>query len=158
MRSASRSGRRSIRIRLRTERLAKRILQSAFCDCVQLAVVVVIGTVQSIARFVLRRRSYRPCGYSSGTCRFRRDCGGLLQSLRRGAPFSDLAGEALLPSVTLGLWLAAVFGWLIPQHAALPLAAFACAATGRLLQRMEIRLVWFAGKRCRCSSRALFGH
>ena len=27
----------------------------------------------------------------------------------------------------------------------MPLAAFACAATGRLLQRIEIRLVWFAG-------------
>jgi hypothetical protein len=45
----------------------------------------------------------------------------------------------------VGLWLSALFLWLIPQHAALPLAAFTCAALGRLLQRAEIPLVWFAG-------------
>ncbi len=50
-----------------------------------------------------------------------------------------------MPSVTLGLGLAATFAWLIPQHAVLPLVAFACAASGRLLQRVEIPFVWFAG-------------
>ncbi len=59
--------------------------------------------------------------------------------------FPTSLAKALLPSITLGLWLAAVFGWLVPQHAALPLAAFACAASGRLLQRVEIPFVWFAG-------------
>lgn len=50
-----------------------------------------------------------------------------------------------MPSATLGLSLAALLAWLSPQHAALPLAAFACAASGRLLQGIEIRFVWFAG-------------
>ena len=40
---------------------------------------------------------------------------------------------------------AAVFGWLIPQHAALPLAAFTCAASGLLLLRVQIPFVGFAG-------------
>jgi len=37
------------------------------------------------------------------------------------------------------------FGWLMPQHAVLPLVAFTCAAFGRLLQRVEIPFVWFGG-------------
>ena len=77
------------------ERLAKRILQSAILVTVStVAVVVVIGTVQLIAAICtatsvlsILRDLHREA------CRFRRDCGGLLQSVRRGAPFSDLSGE-----------------------------------------------------------------
>jgi hypothetical protein len=53
--------------------------------------------------------------------------------------------RAALPSVAIGFCLAAAFAWLIPQHAVLPLVAFACAASARLLQRVQIRFVWFAG-------------
>jgi hypothetical protein len=59
--------------------------------------------------------------------------------------FPTSLARAALPSVTLGLCLAAVFAWLVPQHAALPVMAFACAACGRLLQRVEVRFIWFAG-------------
>jgi uncharacterized protein (UPF0335 family) len=129
------------------ERLAKIILQSAMLVTVStMAVVVVIATVQSIAAIctatsiisTLRNIPRELVGFGAivaGYC-----------SLYAGERlFPSSPARALLPSVTLGLGLAAVFGWLIPQHAALPLAAFASAATGRLLQRIEIRLVWFAG-------------
>jgi uncharacterized protein (UPF0335 family) len=129
------------------ERLAKRILQSVILVTVStVAVVVVIGTVQSIAALCtatsvistlrdIHRELAGFCAIVAGYC-----------SLYTGELlFPTSRAKTLLPSVTLGLGLAAVFGWLIPQHAALPLAAFACAATGRLLQRVQIPLVWFAG-------------
>ncbi|MGA9511862.1 MAG: permease prefix domain 1-containing protein [Candidatus Sulfotelmatobacter sp.] len=129
------------------ERLAKRILQLAILVTVStVAVVVVIGTVQAITAIctatsilsTLRGIHREFVGFGAivaGYC-----------SLYAGERlFPASLAKALLPSVTLGLSLAAVFAWLIPQHTALPLAAFACAASGRLLQRIEIRLVWFAG-------------
>jgi len=129
------------------ERFARRILQSAILVTVStLAVVVVVGTVQSVAAIctatsilsTLRDIHRELVGFGAivaGYC-----------SLYAGERlFPTSVTKALLPSVTLGLGLAGVFGWLIPQHAALPLAAFACAASGRLLQRIEIRSVWLAG-------------
>ena len=129
------------------ERLAKRILQSAILVTVStVAVVVVIGTVQSIVAICtassivstlrdIHRESFGFGAIVAGYC-----------SLYAGERlFPTSLARALLPSVTLGLWLSAIFVWLIPQHAALPLAAFTCAALGRLLQRAEIPLVWFAG-------------
>jgi hypothetical protein len=59
--------------------------------------------------------------------------------------FPTSLARAVLPSVTLGLCFAAFFGWLIPPHAALPVAAFTCAASARLLQRVRIPFFWFAG-------------
>jgi hypothetical protein len=129
------------------ERFAKRILLAAILVTVSTAAVaVVIGTVQSVAAIctatsilsTLRDIHRELVGFGAivaGYC-----------SLYAGERlFPTSVTRALLPSVTLGLGLAGVFGWLIPQHAALPLAAFACAASGRLLQRIEIRLVWLAG-------------
>jgi hypothetical protein len=129
------------------ERLAKRILQSTILVTAStMAVVVVIGTVQSVAAICtatsivwtmrgIHREVFGFAAITAGYC-----------SLYAGERlFPTSLARAVLPSVTLGLWLAAVFGWLIPQHAALPLAAFACAASGRLLQRVEIPFVWFAG-------------
>jgi uncharacterized protein (UPF0335 family) len=129
------------------ERLAKRILHSAILVTVStVAVVVVIGTVQSIAAIctadsilsTLRDMHRELFGFGAivaGYC-----------SLYAGERlFPTSLARALLPSVTLGLWLAAVFGWLIPQHGTLPLVAFTCAAFGRLFQRVDIPLVWFAG-------------
>jgi hypothetical protein len=129
------------------ERWARRILQSAILFAVStIAVVVVISAVQSIAAMctaesivsTFRHIHLEVFGFASiaaGYC-----------SLYAGESlFSTSWGRALLPSVTLGLGLATVFVWLIPQHAALPLVAFACAASGRLLQRFEIRFLWFAG-------------
>ena len=129
------------------ERLAKRILQSAILVTVStVAVVVVIGTVQSIVAICtassivstlrdIHRESFGFGAIVAGYC-----------SLYAGERlFPTSLARALLPSVTLGVWLAAVLGWLIPQHAALPLVAFTCAAFGRLLQRVEIPLVWFGG-------------
>jgi hypothetical protein len=129
------------------ERLAKRILQSAILVTAStMAVVVVIGTVQSIAAICtatsivssLRDIHLEFFGFAAiaaGYCS--------LYAGERLFPTSPV--RALLPSVTVGLWLAAVFGWLIPQHAALPLTAFTCAASGRLLQRVPIPFVWFVG-------------
>lgn len=129
------------------ERLAKRILQSAILVTVStMAVVVVIGAVQSIAAIctassivsTLRDIHHELFGFGAivaGYC-----------SMYAGERlFPTSLARALLPSITVGLWLTAVFGWLIPQHAALPLAAFTCAASGRLLQRVQIPFVWFAG-------------
>jgi len=129
------------------ERLAKRILQSAILVTAStVAVVVVIGTVQSIAAICtansiistlrdIHRELFGFGAIVAGYC-----------SLYAGERlFPTSLARALLPSVTLGLWLAAVFGRLIPQHGALPLVAFTCAAFGRLLQRVEIPLVWFVG-------------
>jgi hypothetical protein len=129
------------------ERLARRILHSALLVTASTVVVaVVIGTVQSIAAIctassivsVLRDIHRELFGFGAivaGYC-----------SLYAGERlFPTSLARALLPSVTLGLWLAAVFGCLIPQHGVLPLAAFTCAASGRLLQRVQIPFVWFAG-------------
>jgi uncharacterized protein (UPF0335 family) len=129
------------------ERLAKRILQSAILVTVStMAVVVVIGSVQSIAAICtassivstlrdIHRELFGFGAIVAGYC-----------SMYAGERlFPTSLARALLPSITVGLWLAALFGWLIPQHAALPLAAFTCAASGRLLQRVQIPFVWFAG-------------
>jgi uncharacterized protein (UPF0335 family) len=129
------------------ERLAKRILQSTILlTASTIAVVVVISTVQSIAAICtassivstlrdIHREFFGFWAIAAGYC-----------SLYAGERlFPTSPARALLPSVTLGLWLAAVFGWLIPQHATLPLVAFTCAAFGRLLQRIELPLFWFAG-------------
>ena len=129
------------------ERWARRILQSIILLAAStIAVVVVISTVQSIAAMCtaesilstfwdIHREVLGFAAIAAGYC-----------SLYAGERlFSTSRVWALLPSVTLGLGLAAVFAWLIPQHAALPLVAFACAASGRLLQRLEIPFIWFAG-------------
>jgi hypothetical protein len=129
------------------ERLAKLILQSAILVTAStVAVVVVIGTVQLMAAIctatsvvtILRGIHQEIFGFGAVTA-------GYCSVYAGERIFPTSLAKALLPSATLGLWLAALFGWLIPQHAALPLAAFACAASGRLLQRVEIPFVWFAG-------------
>jgi hypothetical protein len=110
------------------------------------AVAIVVGCVQSIAAIwtatsvasTIRSLRWELVGFSAivaGYC-----------SLYSGERlFPNSQARALLPSATLGLWLAALLGWLSPQHAVLPLAAFTCAASGRLLQRVEIPFLWFAG-------------
>jgi hypothetical protein len=129
------------------ERAANRILQPTLLVTVStLAVVVVIGTLQLIAAictsssigWTFRDMHREVFGFGAVTAGY---C-----SLYAGERlFPTCFRRAVLPSVILGLWLGAVFAWLIPQHAALPLAAYACAASGRLLQRIEIPFVWFAG-------------
>jgi uncharacterized protein (UPF0335 family) len=130
------------------ERWARRILQSAILFAAStVAVVVVVSTLQSIAamwtaesilstlRSIIHQEIFGFAAITAGYC-----------SLYAGERlFPSSLAWAALPSVTLGLCLAAVFAWLIPQHAALPLVAFACAASGRLLQRFEIPFIWFAG-------------
>jgi hypothetical protein len=129
------------------ERWARRILQSTILFAAStIAVVVVISTVQSIAALCtaesilstlrdIHREVFGFAAIAAGYCS--------LYAGERLFPTSRV--RALLPSVTLALGLAAVFAWLIPQHTALPLAAFACAASGRLLQRVKIPCIWFAG-------------
>jgi uncharacterized protein (UPF0335 family) len=129
------------------ERWARRILQSAILFAASIAaVVVVISTVQSIAAMcstesvlsTFRNIHLEVFGFAAvaaGYCSLY--AGELL--------FSTSRVRSLLPSVSLGLCLAAVFVWLIPQHAALPLVAFACAASGRLLQHVRIPFIWFVG-------------
>lgn len=129
------------------ERWARRILQSTILFAAStIAVVVVVGTVQSIAAMFsagsvlstlrdMHQEIFGFCAITAGYC-----------SLYAGERLFPVSlARAVLPSVTLGLCLAAVFAWLIPQHAVLPLVAFACAASGRLLQRLEIPFIWFAG-------------
>jgi hypothetical protein len=129
------------------ERWARRILQSTILVAAStIAVVVVVSTVQSVAAMfsagsilsTLRDIHQEIFGFGAITAGY---C-----SLYAGERlFPASLARAVLPSVTLGLCLAAVFAWLIPQHAVLPLVAFACAASGRLLQRLEIPFIWFAG-------------
>jgi hypothetical protein len=129
------------------ERLAKLILQSAILVTAStVTVVVVIGTAQLMAAIctatsvvsIWRGLHQEIFGFGAVTA-------GYCSVYAGERIFPTSLAKALLPSATLGLWLAALFGWLIPQHAALPLAAFACAASARLLQRVEIPFVWFAG-------------
>jgi hypothetical protein len=129
------------------ERWARRMLQSTLLFAAStLAVVVVISTVQSIAAMCtaesvlstfrdIHREAFGFAAIAAGYC-----------SLYAGERlFSTSRARALLPSLSLGLGLAALLAWLIPQHAVLPLVAFTCAASGRLLQRFEIPFIWFAG-------------
>jgi hypothetical protein len=129
------------------ERWARHVLQSTILFVASiLAVVVVISIVQSIAAMCtaesilstfrdIGREVFGFAAIAAGYCS--------LYAGERLFPASRM--RKLLPSATLGLCLAAVFVWLIPQHAVLPLVAFACAASGRLLQRLEIPFIWFAG-------------
>lgn len=129
------------------ERWARRILQSTVLFAASIiAVAVVVSTVQSIAAMfstgsvlsTLRDIYQEVVGFGAITAGY---CS--LYAGERLFPASLARG--VLPSVTLGLCLAAGFAWLIPQHAVLPLVAFAGAASGRLLQRLEIPFLWFAG-------------
>ncbi|MGA8492025.1 MAG: permease prefix domain 1-containing protein [Terriglobales bacterium] len=129
------------------ERWARRVLQSTILFAAStIAVVVVITAVQSIAAMctaesvlsTFRDIHLEVFGFASiaaGYC-----------SVYAGERlFSASRVRALLPTVTLGLALASVFACLVPRHAVLPVAAFACAASGRLLQRLRIPFIWFAG-------------
>jgi hypothetical protein len=129
------------------ERLARLILQSAmFVTASTVAVVMVIGAVQLIAAIctatsvvsILRGIHEEVFGFAAVTA-------GYCSAYAGERLFPTSLTKAPLLSATLGVCLAAVFGWLVPQHAALPLAAFASAAAGRVLQRVEIPFVWFAG-------------
>jgi hypothetical protein len=129
------------------ERWARLIFQSAILVAVStVAVILAVGSVQSITAMFsagsivstlrdIRHESFGFVAITVGYC-----------SMYAGERlFPALLTRAVLPSVTLGLCLAALFAWLIPEHAVLPLVAFACAASGRLLQRVEIPFIWFAG-------------
>jgi hypothetical protein len=129
------------------ERWARRILQATVLFAAStIAVAFVLSTVQSVAAMctaasilsTLRDIYQEVVGFGAITAGY---C-----SLYAGERlFPSSLARAALPSVTLGLCLAAVFAWLIPQHAALPVVAFACAASGRLLQHLQIPFIWFAG-------------
>lgn len=110
------------------------------------AVVLVIGSVQSIAAICTARSvvsSFRYIRWESfgfaaialGYC-----------SLYLGERlFPTSLGKALLPGATLIFCVGLVLSWVAPGHVALPLTAFACAALGRLLQGLDMPLVWLAG-------------
>jgi hypothetical protein len=129
------------------ERWARRIVQATILLAASVvAVAVVLSAVQSIAAMctagsllsTLRNIYQEIVGFAMITAGY---C-----SLYAGERlFPTSLARAALPSVSLGLCLAAVFAWLIPQHAALPLAAFACAASARLLQHLKTPFIWFAG-------------
>ena len=129
------------------ERWAKRILQSTILFAAStVAVAIVVSTVQSVAAMctagsvlsTLRDIYQEVVGFGMITAGY---CS--LYAGERIFPTSLV--RAALPSVSLGMCLAAVLAWLIPQHAVLPMVAFACAASARLLQRLEIPFLWYAG-------------
>lgn len=129
------------------ERWARRIVQATLLSAAStVAVAVVLSGVQFIAAIctagsigsTLRDIYQEIVGFGMITAGY---C-----SLYAGERlFPGSLARAALPSVSLGLCLAAVFAWQIPQHGALPMVAFACAASARLLQRWEIPFIWFAG-------------
>ncbi len=59
--------------------------------------------------------------------------------------FPASLAKAVLPSAALIFCVGGFVSWVTPGHAALPLVAFTCAALGRLLQSVDIPLVWLAG-------------
>lgn len=130
-----------------SERWARRILQATILFAASaVAVAAVLSAVQSIAAIcsagsllsTLRNLYQEIVGFGMITAGY--------YSLYAGERlFPTSLARAALPSVSLGLGLAAMFAWLVPQHAALPVVAFACAASARLLQRFEIPLIWLAG-------------
>ncbi len=129
------------------ERWARRILQATLLFAAStIAVAVVLSTVQSVAAictagsiFSTLRDIYQEIvGFGMITAGY--------YSLYAGERlFPTSLAMATLPGVTLGLCLTTVFAWLIPQHAALPVVAFACAASARLLQGLQLRFIWLAG-------------
>jgi hypothetical protein len=129
------------------ERWARQILQATILFAAStLVVAVVLSTVQSVAAIctagsilsTLRDIYQEVVGFGMITAGY---C-----SLYAGERlFPTSLARTALPSVTLGLCLAAVFAWLIPQHAVLPVVAFACAASARLLQRLKIPFIWYIG-------------
>lgn len=110
------------------------------------AVVLVIASVQSIAAICTARSiasSFRYIHWESfgfaaialGYC-----------SLYLGERlFPASRAKALLPSATLIFCAGVVLSQEAPGHVALPLIAFICAVFGRLLQSVDIPLVWLAG-------------
>lgn len=129
------------------ERLVKCMLQSTIMVIASIiAVSFVIATIQLIAALCTAASialSFR--GIHSELLGFATLTAGYCSVYAGERLFPTRLPKAVLPSATLGLAIAGLFVWLIPQHAALPLAAFMCAACGRLLQRVEIPFVWFAG-------------
>jgi hypothetical protein len=129
------------------ERWARRTLHAAILFAAStIAVAVVLSAVQSVAAVctagsilsTLRDIYQEIVGFGMITAGY---C-----SVYAGEHlFPASLARAALPGVTLGLCFAAFFAWLIPQHAALPVVAFACAASARLLQRFKIPFIWFAG-------------
>ncbi len=129
------------------ERWARRILQATILLAAStIAVALVLSAVQSVAAVctagsilsTLRDIYQELVGFGMITAGY---C-----SLYAGERlFPSSLARAVLPSVSLGLCFSALFAWLIPQHAALPVVAFACAASARLLQGFEIPFIWFAG-------------
>jgi uncharacterized protein (UPF0335 family) len=130
-----------------SERWARRIVQAIILFAASAIVVaVVLSAVQSIAAIctaesllsTLHNLYQEILGFGMITAGY--------YSLYAGERlFPTSLARAALPSVSLGLCLAPMFAWLIPQHAALPVVAFACAASARVLQRFEIPFIWFAG-------------
>lgn len=110
------------------------------------AVFLVVGTVQSIAAICTARSiasSFRYIRWelfgfvaiALGYC-----------SLYLGERlFPASLAKALLPSATLIFCVGVVLSWVASGHLALPMIAFACAAFGRLLQSVDIPLLWLGG-------------
>lgn len=129
------------------ERWARRILQSAILFAAStITVIVVVSTIQAIAAMftsttilaTLRSMPQEIFGFGAITA-------GYCSVYVGERLFPGSLVRAALPSVALGLSLAVVFTWLIPQHAALPLVAFLCAASARLLQNLKKPFLWYAG-------------
>lgn len=129
------------------ERQARRMVQSAILVIVSAVVAgVVVGTLQSLAAICsatpitssardFPAELFGVSAITAGYC-----------SLYGGERlFPTSLARALLPSLALGLGLAAIVYWRVPQHAVLPVAAYVCAASARLLQHVEVPFVWLAG-------------
>lgn len=129
------------------ERVARRVVGLATLAISSLvAVVLVIGSVQSIAAICtatsiassFRYIHWELFGFGAvvlGYC-----------SLYLGERlFPASLAKAVLPSAALAFWIRVGLSWVPRGHAALPLVAFICAALGRLLQSVDIPLVWLAG-------------
>jgi len=129
------------------ERLARCIVALAILIIASfVAVVLVIGSVQSAAAICtatsiassFRHIYWESFGFAAialGYC-----------SLYLGERlFPAAPAKAVLPSATLVFCVGVVLSWVAPGHMALPLLAFTCAAFGRLLQRVDVPLVWLGG-------------
>jgi hypothetical protein len=111
------------------------------------AVAIVVGSIQSVATI------FTGASFGSLSADMQREVFGLVAivlgycSVCLGERlFSGSSAKIVLPcAVLLVLAIPLWFSWVPAGHMPLPLVAFSCAVSGRLLQSSRIPLLWVAG-------------
>ena len=129
----------------------ERLLRSVFCWVALfisslIAVAVVVGSIQSVAAV------FTGAAFESLSADIRREIFGLVAivlgycSVYLGEHlFPRSFAKAVVPCAVLVLAVPVWLSWVPAGHMPLPLVAFSCAVSARLLQSSGIRLLWVVG-------------